>query len=136
MIWKWIQRPRTADSDQPLFEAPRERRRTYRVLPHPAAPVKLEVAGWSMPVTNVSVGGVALQLPTLPLIERVNGTLSLPDEGPPCSVTLVGIEKSREGIQHCRFVDLDPTLEERLFRYILARDQRASAHPEAMDRNG
>lgn len=136
MFWKRIQKPKTeaSDSGRPLFERPRERRKTYRVRPAADAPVVVEIAGWVLHAQNISVGGLALQLPESAEFDEVVATVTLPDGPPPFQVVLRGLVKERSGLQHCAFVHLDPELEEKLFEYVLRRDQELiSDHPAPIE---
>lgn len=123
MFWKRTRKRHPSQSERSLFEAPRERRSAYRVTPNPDKPVVFKFAGGVFVAQNISAGGAALVAPELSGKGLFEAQLQLPDEEPEVSLKLEVLRKEAGTVCHCRFIDVPPELENRLFRYVLEREK-------------
>lgn len=114
-------KPKTAD----WFTLPSgERRRAYRVHPAPDDPIALSVAGRTVPVRDISAGGLSFADAGWVAGDRERIVFRLPNRDTEVATDLEVVSVDADGLVHGRFLDLDSKTEDAIHLYVLERQKQ------------
>lgn len=101
-----------------------ERRSAYRVRPSADAPIELSLGGRTVPVRDISAGGLSFAAAGFAAGDREQIAFCLPGLGACVTTDLEVVTVDADGLVHGRFLDLDGETEDALHLYVLQRQKQ------------
>ncbi len=120
MFWK---KPKKDKEPKKLFNIPEQARNAFRVKPHEDEPVVLQFKEQSVPILDISSGGVAFMGKDFQLNQIYPIRFSLPGVADEIQGQLKILRMDDKGTCNARFMSLGKQAQEEIHLYVLERQK-------------